>query len=177
VFCNGNGLLIACRKARRWRAAHPRRVSTHRDRDGRFEMKYICDAPGNRTWFRIETEAEAEQESALMDHAVASHFHRAREAAKQAYTPASRSIVEQNIGLEAHIQREMPWFLTLRNREGGGLATAMLPPHGKEDASFRPIIVGKGNADPYPEQGDAIESLGRHLGIELDRDRCFPYRR
>ena len=22
-------------------------------------MKYVCDAPGNRTWFRIETEVEA----------------------------------------------------------------------------------------------------------------------
>ncbi len=26
-------------------------------------MKYICDAPGKKTWFRIETEAEAEADT------------------------------------------------------------------------------------------------------------------
>ena len=33
-------------------------------------MRYVCDAPGGATWFRIETEAEAEAEAALMRHAV-----------------------------------------------------------------------------------------------------------
>jgi hypothetical protein len=140
-------------------------------------MKYICDAPGKRTWFRIETEAEAEQESTLMDHAVAKHFQRERAKAERTYRPTSRSIVEQNIGLEPHIQREMPWFLTLRDTEGDALVTAMLPPGGSDDASFEPVIVGKGNGDPYPDHGDAIEVLGHHLGIALDRERCFPYRR
>ena len=27
------------------------------------------------------------------------------------------------------------------------------------------------------EAGDAIEALGRHYGLTLDRHRCFPYRR
>jgi len=53
----------------------------------------------------------------------------------------------------------------------------MLPPRGIDASGFRPIIVGAGNADPYPRQGDAIEALARHLGLTLDRDRCFPYRR
>jgi hypothetical protein len=40
------------------------------------EMKYVRDAPGRKSWFRIETEAEAERESMLMDHAVAKYFRR-----------------------------------------------------------------------------------------------------
>jgi hypothetical protein len=140
-------------------------------------MKYVCDAPGQLTWFRIETEAEAEQETMLMDHAVAKHFRREREKAERSYKPTARSVVEQNIGLEPHIQREMPWFLTLRDSEGDALVTAMLPPGGTEDPSFDPVIVGKGNEDPYPEHGDAIEVLSYHLDIALDYERCYPYRR
>jgi hypothetical protein len=140
-------------------------------------MQYICDAPGKYTWFRIETEAEAEQESLLMNHAVAKHFRLERESAKQSYRPTSRSIVEQNIGLEPHIQRETPWFLTLRDSDGDAHVTAMLPPGGREDPSFKPVIVGKDNSDPYPEHGDAIDALAEHLDIALDRDRSYPYRR
>ena len=33
-------------------------------------MRYVCDAPGGKTWFRIETEAEASMESEGMRHAV-----------------------------------------------------------------------------------------------------------
>jgi hypothetical protein len=39
------------------------------------------------------------------------------------------------------------------------------------------IIVGPDNADPYPEHRPAIEALGRHFGISLERSRCFPYQR
>lgn len=140
-------------------------------------MKYVCDAPERKTWFRLETEAEAEQESALMEHAVAKHFRSAREAAAASFTPSSTVYIEQNIGLEAHIQRTMPLFLTLRDGDGDGLATAMLPPGGRDDPAFRIIIVGRGNSDPYPEHGPAIEALAAHFGLALDRDRCFPYRR
>jgi len=140
-------------------------------------MQHICDAPGNKTWFRMETEGEAEHESALMDHAVAKHFRAEREKAVASYQPTSRHVFEQNIGLEPHVQREMPWFLTLRDAEGDGLATAMLPPGGREDPSFGVIIVGKSNSDPYPEHGEAIEALARQLGMDLDRDRCYPYAR
>ncbi|CAN0490121.1 unnamed protein product, partial [Phaeothamnion confervicola] len=84
---------------------------------------------------------------------------------------------EQKIGLKGHVQKVMPLFLTLRDNEGNGLATAMLPPAGKESKQFRPIIVGAGNSDPYPKYGDAIATLGRHYGLTLDAARCFPYRR
>lgn len=140
-------------------------------------MKYVCDAPDRKSWFRLETEAEADQESALMDHAVAKHFQRAREQAIQSYTPISAVSFEQHIGLHAHIQKEMPLFLTLRDAAGGALATAMLPPGGRDDPAFRIIIVGWGNADPYPEHGAAIEALGAHCGLTLDRRRCYPYAR
>jgi len=139
-------------------------------------MEFVCDAPGHKTWFRIETEAEALRESELMNHAVAKYFMREREKAAATYQPTSTRNFEQNIGLEPHIRREMPWFLTLRDREGEGLTTAMLPPGGRDDQGFRFVIVGKDNGDPYPEHGDAIDALGRHLGIGLDRERCYPYR-
>lgn len=140
-------------------------------------MKFVCDAEGNKTWFRIESETEADQESALMSHAVAKFFRREQEKATQSYVPTSSVNFEQNIGLEAHLQREMPLFLTLRNTDGDGLVTAMLPPGGQENTAFRTIVVGASNADPYPEHGEAIKALGQHFGLTLDREKCFPYSR
>ncbi|HYM30764.1 MAG TPA: hypothetical protein VEU47_05660 [Candidatus Cybelea sp.] len=140
-------------------------------------MKYICDAPNGKTWFRIETEAEATAESALMRHAVDKHFRKAREVALQNYQPTSSVYIEREIGLKSHLQSAMPIFLTLRDGDGNGLATAMLPPGGREDGDFHVIIVGPGNSDPYPGEGDAIEALGAHFAITLDRERCYPYYR
>lgn len=140
-------------------------------------MKYVCDAPERKTWFRIETEAEAEQESALMDHAVAKHFRREKARAVQSYTPTSAVSFEQHIGLHAHIQQQMPFFLTLRDAEGEGLVTAMLPAGGHDDGSFKIIIVGRSNGDPYRDHGPAIEVLGAYFGLTLDRMRCYPYAR
>ncbi len=140
-------------------------------------MKYVCDAPGGATWFRIETDAEAAQETALMGHAVEKYFRREKERAVQSYTPSSSKFIERDIGLAAHIQREMPLFLTLRADDGTGLATAMLPPRGRPNESFSCIIVGPKNADPFAEHADAIAALARHFGLTLDRERCYPYRR
>ena len=140
-------------------------------------MKYVCDAPAGRTWFRIETDVEAAQESALMEHAVEKYFRREKERAAQSYKPTSTRFIEQNIGLAAHIQREMPLFLTLRADDGAALVTAMLPPGGQESDTFSCIIVGPKNADPYGDHADAIEALGSHFGLTLERERCYPYRR
>ena len=140
-------------------------------------MKYVCDAPDGRTWFRIETEAEATSESETMHHAVEKYFRKEQEKATHSFKPVSTVFFEQEIGLKAHIQREMPLFLTLRSDDGTALATAMLPPGGRDDRSFRPIIVGLGNADPYPEQSDAIRALAEYYGMTLERARCYPYRR
>jgi len=140
-------------------------------------MQYVCDAPP-KTWFRIETEAEAALETRDMDHAVEKYFLQAYEHAAKCYVPPrSAHYIEQNIGLKAHIQRVMPIFLTLRDGEGKALATAMLPPAGQDERTFKPIIVGSGNSDPYPEHGDAIRKLGEHFGFKLDPLRCYPYRR
>ena len=139
-------------------------------------MQFVCDAPGQKTWFMIETEAEAASESQLMRHAVEKHFRRAYDQAAQTYRPSPGPYVEQDIGREAHIRRVMPMFLTLRDAEGTGLATAMLPPCDDADKkAFRPIIVGAGNDDPYPAHADAIAALGGHFGLTLDRVRCYPY--
>jgi hypothetical protein len=140
-------------------------------------MRYVCEAPAGKTWFRIETEVEAASESEIMRHAVEKYFRKEQEKAAQSFRPISKVFFEQEIGLKAHIQREMPLFLTLRDDSGTPLATAMLPPGGKDDRSFRPIIVGPGNADPYPEDGDSIRVLGEYYGITLERARCYPYRR
>ena len=140
-------------------------------------MQYVCDVPPN-TWFRIETEGEATVESKAMDHAVEKYFRQAREQAIKSYQPPKAlSVIEQNIGLKDHIQRAMPLFLTLRNREGKPLVTAMLPPKGMSDRVFKPIVVGPKNADPYTTYAMAIKKLGDHLGLTLDPARCFPYRR
>lgn len=141
-------------------------------------MQFICDVAGGRTWFRIETEAEAARESELMRHAVEKHFRRAAEDAAQGYNPTGVPFIEQDIGRAVHVRRTMPMFLTLRDGEGRALVTAMLPPTASQATpAFRPIVVGEGNSDPYPDHGDAIEALGRHFGLALDRARCFPYRR
>jgi hypothetical protein len=140
-------------------------------------MEYVCDAPDDKTWFRLVTEAEAVAESQEMRHAVEKYFRREWERASETFRPTSTVFFEQAIGLEAHIKREMPLFLTLRDQDGAPLATAMLPPGGRPDRSFSPIIVGAANADPYPQNGAAIRSLSDHFGIPLDRGRCYPYRR
>lgn len=140
-------------------------------------MQFVCDTLDGKTWFRIETEGEAAAESDAMSHAVEKHFRQARDKAAESYKPVSQVFFEQNIGLAAHLQRVMPLFLTLRDSEGTALATAMLPPLGKSDPAFRPIIVGYGNQDPYPQHGTAVEALGRHYGLSLERVRCYPYAR
>ncbi|MBT3371723.1 MAG: hypothetical protein HOA08_12945 [Rhodospirillaceae bacterium] len=139
-------------------------------------MKFVCDAGNGKTWFRMETEVEADQESALMQHAVAKHFRLAKDKATASYKPTSTVYIEQNIGLEAHLQRQMPLFLTLRDRDGTGLATAMLPPAGNEIPGFRTIVVGPDNSDPYKDQSEAIQVLGQNFGLALERADCFPYR-
>src|SRR6266566_8764786 len=140
-------------------------------------MKYVCDVHGGKTWFRIETDAEATAEAEVMRHKVAKYFCQEKDKATGSFQPSSRTLFEQEIGLAAHIQREMPLFLTLRDSEGNALVTAMLPPGGKDRGGFRIIIVAASNADPYPQQDAAIAALGAHFGLTLDRDRCFPYGR
>jgi hypothetical protein len=139
-------------------------------------MIYVCDAPGRKTWFRIETDAEAEAEAALMRHAVDKYFFREIAKARESYrAPHGAAAMERDIGLKAHIARTSPLFLTLRADDGEGLATAMLPPQGRNQANFRIIIVGAANADPYPEHGAAIAALANHYEVELPREDCFPY--
>jgi hypothetical protein len=140
-------------------------------------MEFICDAPGNKSWFRIETEAEAAADSLSMNHAVEKFFLAEEEKAVRKYRSSEPGFVEREIGLKAHLLRSMPMFLTLRDSLGRPLATAMLPPNGRESATFRPIIVGSANSDPYPAHHGAIEALSRHYLIALERVRCFPYAR
>ncbi len=94
-----------------------------------------------------------------MRHAVEKHFRREREKAVESYRPLTTVFIEQDIGKQAHINRAMPLFLTLRDEDGKPLVTAMLPPGGREDPDFTCIVVGPANADPYPQHADAIEAL------------------
>src|ERR1700750_377726 len=118
-------------------------------------MQYVCDAPNGKAWFRIETEGEAVRESRLVGHTVERYFRREREKAVQSWRPERPNAIERDIGLEAHVQREMPLFLTLRDREGNALATAMLPPGGKDRGGFRVSIVAASQRHPYPEEDAA----------------------
>ena len=138
-------------------------------------MQFVCDAPGKKTWFQIETEAEATHESELMRHAVEKYFRREYAAAAAKYQPATTAFIERDIGLAAHIQRTMPMFLTLRENDGTPLATAMLPPGGKDGGDFRVIIVGPANSDPFGAHDDAIQALAQHFGLTLTRERSYPY--
>jgi hypothetical protein len=139
-------------------------------------MQYVCDGVGVKTWFRLESEAEAALESEAMGHAVEKHFCRARAAAEQSWNPGAVPFIEQDIGRAAHIRRTMPVFLTLRDDEGKPHVTAMLPP-AVDAGRFRCVIVGRDNADPYPEHSASIDLLALHFGLSLDRDDCYPYRR
>ena len=139
-------------------------------------MRYVCDAPGGATWFRFETEAEAEAEATLMRHAVDKHFRRYNAAALESFrSPAGVPAFDQARGLTDPVARSMPLFLTLRADDGEGLATAMLPPEGRNQANFKIVIVGVENSDPYIAHERAIQALARHFGIELPRETCFPY--
>jgi len=130
-------------------------------------MRYVCDAPGGATWFRIETEAEAEAEAALMRHAVDKYFRRHEASARENYRAPK--------GLKDHVAKAMPMFVTLRADDGAGLATAMLTPEGREQAGFRIVIVGPENGDPYVAHERAIEALARHVHLNLPRETCYPY--
>jgi hypothetical protein len=139
-------------------------------------MQFVCDAPGDAAWFRIETEAEAEAEAALMRHAVERYFRRYEAVARECYRPPKGAAsFEQAIGLKDHIARAMPLFLTLRASDGTGLATAMLPPRGRKLPDFRVIVVGPANSDPFVTHGPAIAALAAHFGLPLNRDECYPY--
>jgi hypothetical protein len=122
-------------------------------------MKFVCDGPNGTTWFRVETEAKAERELALVEHAVAKHFRRAMDAATASYKPTTSVYIEQNIGLAAYLQKASPLFLTLRENDGTALVTAMLPPQGEKQPGFHIIIVGAKNGDTYNGHQDAIVAL------------------
>ncbi|MBK1658596.1 hypothetical protein [Paracraurococcus ruber] len=140
-------------------------------------MQFLCDAPDGRSWFRLETEAEAAQESVLMRHAVEKHYRRAQEEAARSFRPDGIPFIEQDIRRATHVRQTMPLFLTLRDAEGMALVTAMLPSPRGTDPGFRPILVGQANSDPWPDYGPAIEALARHMRVTLDRVTCYPYRR
>src|SRR5262245_38008450 len=140
-------------------------------------MQYVCDAPNGKTWFRIETEGEAVHESRLMGHTVEKYFRREREKAVQSWHPERPNAIGRDIGLEAHVQGEMPLFLTLRDRDGNALTTAMLTQGGEASGGFRLVIVHASNSVRFPRQDPSIVRLGAHFGLTLERDRCFPYGR
>lgn len=140
-------------------------------------MQFVCESPPY-TWFRIETEGEACLESQAMQHAVERYFRQAHQRAVRSYAPPkSTPYIEQNIGLKAHVQRVTPLFLTLRDGDGEALATAMLPPAGRDDPAFTPIIVGFDNSNPFAEYGAAIRKLADYYDLTLDPGHCYPYRR
>src|ERR1700688_3921208 len=127
-------------------AGHPSRREEH--------MEYICDAPGDRTWFRLVSEGEALDESERMGHAVEKYFRREWDKAADSFQPLTSVFIEQDIGKAAHIQRELPMFLTLVDQDGAPLVTAMLPPGGRRQLSFGCNTGGPANGNPYKQHAD-----------------------
>ena len=80
-----------------------------------------------------------------------------------AYKPTSTASFEQNIGLEACLQREMPLFLTPRDVGHDGLAAAKLPSGGCDAQCLTIVVVGPGNSDPYLAYANSIQALGAHF--------------
>ena len=109
-----------------------------------------------------------------MNHTLENTFRDAYETAAKLHSPAkSVRFVEQNIGLKAHIQRTMPMFLTLRAKDGTPLVTAVLPPIGRDGITFRPIVIGPANTNPYPKNVAAIRKLAEHYGLDLEQTRSY----
>ncbi|HEX4304294.1 MAG TPA: hypothetical protein VHZ78_15990 [Rhizomicrobium sp.] len=139
-------------------------------------MQYVCDAPGDKTWFRIETESEAVLESQAMRHALENHFALERQRAIANYRPpATLNNIERYIGLDAHVTRTMPRFLTLRDKQGTPLASAMLPPQATGSGHFRPTIVGPAYSDAYSAHDGAIAALEKCFGLSLRRECHNPF--
>ena len=59
-------------------------------------MQFVCDTSDNKTWFRIETEYQADHESTLMKHGVQKHFKRACDCARQTYRSTSTIYCDLN---------------------------------------------------------------------------------
>ena len=110
-----------------------------------------------------------------MDHRVAKYFQRERTKATNSSQPLSRTFFEQKIGLKTFIRRQMPLFLTLRDAEGNGLATAMLPPGGHDDLGFEIIIVGKRNSEtPIRNMKAQFKPWARILASLSNEGAAFP---
>ena len=80
-----------------------------------------------------------------------------------AYKPTSTASFEQNIGLKACLQREMPLFLTPRDVGHDGLAAVKLPSGGCDAQCLTIVVGGPGNSDPYLAHANAIQALGAHF--------------
>jgi aromatic ring-cleaving dioxygenase len=108
-------------------------------------MKPILEI-GNKTWFAIETQEQANEEARTMSHAVHIYFeHR-----------ASKPGVA---------------FFSLRDAMANPVATAMVV---DPALALGSIVVGPRNRNPFPDHREAIIALGDHLKIPLD-ERSFPY--
>ena len=131
-------------------------------------MRYVCDVSERMTWFRIETDGEALLEAMATQIAVAYFFEEERRKALSSYRPrAELSFLERDIGLESHIQRTMPLFLTLRDNNGSALATTMLPLDGKDDGVFPVLVWGAGSVDAYELHTVALRALEKHFDIPI----------
>ena len=132
-------------------------------------MQYVCDAPGRRAWFRIETEGEASLEAQDMGHSLDYFFRHERDTATRAYAPLrTLSFIERDIGLSAHLTRTMPIFLTLRESDGTAVASALLP-QDPDQLSIAARVIGPGDNDAFREQREALQALEKHLGKKLRR--------
>jgi len=136
-------------------------------------MRYICDAPGNKTWFCIETEGEAADESDTMQHAVEKYFRkekRARDPDLPADLDRLHRTGDRPQGASPARDAAVP---DAARRRRDPLVTAMLPA-ARRDESGLPAdsSSARANTDPYTDNADAIRVLAQHFRIVLDPVRA-----
>ena len=116
--------------------------------------------------------------SETMRHAVEKYFRKEQDKATQSFRPISKVYFEQEIGLKAHIQREMPLFLTLRDdgRHAARYRDAAARA-GATTAAFARSSSGPAMPIPIRSRAMRFARSAQHYGMTLERARCYPYRR
>ena len=126
-------------------------------------MQYVCDAPGGKTCSGSRR-SRGTPGIEMMRHVVEQSYRR-EQGEGRPFRPRSNVFFEQGpSGAHPPGDASLPDPPRCRRQRP---RDRQLPPRGREDRSFRTIIVGREN-DPYLQCADAIKTLARHYGIALD---------
>jgi hypothetical protein len=124
-----------------------------------------------KTWFRIETEAEAFQNRRPWT--MRWRYFNRPGAGRCRLRSTGRAPRHRAEHRPERTSERVPIFSPCATTRAT-LATAMLPPTGQTEREFRPCC----GTQPDPIRVyRGHQALGKHCGLTLDPVRCFPYRR